>query len=401
MTDFAASACATACIDGHELALITDGPTRWARLLEIITAARHRLQLVFYIVEDDAAGHQLRSALIAAAARGCAVTLLIDGFGSSRLPDAFLEPLRAAGAQVDRFLPQKGRRYLLRNHQKILIADGKVAMIGGANIAEDYFAEAGKTAVWHDLALTIAGPQVASLARYVDALQLWMTSRRQRIRHLQALLAASSDADGPLCWLMGGPFERLSPFARRLRADLETAREVDMVQAYFAPDFTFLRRLARVAQRGQLRLVTAAQSDNATTIAAARHCYGRLLREGAAIFEYLPKRLHMKLIVADNIVYIGSANYDTRSIFLNVEVMLRIEDQDFADQARQLSAAQLSDCRKIDRQWLRHVSGPFRKLRWFLAYFLFTTVDYTITRRFNIGPDRRQWRLRQHGSNRD
>ena len=347
----------------------------------------------YYIFEADRVGEQVRNALIAAAKRGVAVTLLLDGFGCSRLPQAFLVPLTEAGAMVDRFLPKKGRRYLLRNHQKLAVADEARALIGGANISEEYFSADPAAQGWHDLSLLIEGPQAGALARYVDALHIWMRTRRQSIRHLQAVLAASSDHQGPLRWIMGGPFERLNPFARALRADLDGAQRVDMVQAYFAPDFTFLRRLARVARRGRLRVITAAQSDNVTTIAAARHCYGRLLREGAGIYEYRPARLHMKLIVSDNMVYIGSANYDTRSIFLNVELMLRVEDAGFAEKMRGLCADHLPHCQKIDRIWLKRVSGRFRKLRWALAYFLFTSVDYTITRRFNIGPDRRTWRL--------
>ncbi|MFM7029205.1 MAG: phospholipase D-like domain-containing protein [Chakrabartia sp.] len=379
-------------VDGHDLSLIVAGEARLKALLRLIDDAQTSVKLFYYIFSDDAAGTLVRQHLIAACKRGVAVTLLVDGFGSSHLPDLFLDPLRLAGARVERFLPHKGRRYLLRNHQKMALADGATALIGGANIAEDYFWPVGDTPPWHDLVLVIRGPQVARLNVYFDALLGWMGTKRQRIRHLQGLLAAASDTAGPLRWIMGGPFERLSPLARTLRADLDTARNVDMVQAYFAPDFTFLRRLARVGARGRLRLITAARSDNVTTIGAARHCYGRLLRNGANLYEYRPARLHMKLIVADDIVYIGSANYDTRSIFLNVEVMLRITDAGLADQLRGYCQSQLRHCQKIDRTWLARVSGPFRKLRWFLAYFLFTSIDYTITRRFNIGPDRRRWR---------
>ncbi|MBU6252319.1 MAG: phosphatidylserine/phosphatidylglycerophosphate/cardiolipin synthase family protein [Alphaproteobacteria bacterium] len=380
-------------IDGHRLTVMVDSDARLTALITLIATAQKSLRLVYYIFEADRVGEQVRNALIAAAKRGVAVTLLLDGFGCSRLPQAFLVPLTEAGAMVDRFLPKKGRRYLLRNHQKLAVADEARALIGGANISEEYFSADPAAQGWHDLSLLIEGPQAGALARYVDALHIWMRTRRQSIRHLQAVLAASSDHQGPLRWIMGGPFERLNPFARALRADLDGAQRVDMVQAYFAPDFTFLRRLARVARRGRLRVITAAQSDNVTTIAAARHCYGRLLREGAGIYEYRPARLHMKLIVSDNMVYIGSANYDTRSIFLNVELMLRVEDAGFAEKMRGLCADHLPHCQKIDRIWLKRVSGRFRKLRWALAYFLFTSVDYTITRRFNIGPDRRTWRL--------
>ena len=382
----------TAKVEDHDLSLIVDPEMRLLALLRLIDGARQRVKLFYYIFADDAAGILVRQHLILACERGVAVTLLVDGFGSSHLPELFLAPLRAAGARVERFLPHKGRRYLLRNHQKIALADGSIALIGGANIAEAYFWALGDRQPWHDLVLVVQGAQVARLESYFDALLGWMGTRRQGIRRLQGILAAASDPAGPLRWIMGGPFQRLNPLARTLRADLDAARQVDMVQAYFAPDFTFLRRLARIARRGRLRLITAARSDNLTTIGAARHCYGRLLRNGASLFEYGPAPLHMKLIVADSIVYIGSANYDTRSIFLNVEVMLRIDDPDFAEQVRRFCQSQLRHCQKIDRTWLKRVSGPFRKLRWFLAYFLFTSIDYTITRRFNIGPDKRRWR---------
>ena len=401
MTHSLPFAAPTAQIDGHQISVLVDGDARLEALLRLIANAQQSLRLFYYIFEADSVGRQVRDALVAAATRGVAVTVLVDGFGSSALPTDFFAPLHAAGASVDQFLPKKGRRYLLRNHQKLLVADEAKALIGGANISNEYFQANGSQPGWHDLSLLLEGPHAASLARYVDALHGWMRSRRQGIRHLQAVLAASTDHNGPLRWIMGGPFERLNPLARALRADLDAAARVDMIQAYFAPDFTFLRRLARVARRGRLRLITAAQSDNATTIAAARHCYGRLLRGGAGIYEYRPARLHMKLIVADDIVYIGSANYDTRSIFLNVEVMLRIEDASFADAMRSFCADHLPLCHKIDRFWLQRVSGPFRKLRWALAYFLFTSVDYTITRRFNIGPDRRRWRLRTPKNNID
>lgn len=379
----------SAVINGHQIDIHVSGTARLAALLGAIESAQTSLRLIFYIYADDDVGRHVRDALLRARARGVSVSLVIDGFGSSGLADLFLRPLRDAGAQVARFLPHKGRRYLLRNHQKILIADGEAALIGGANIAADYYQPGPAGDPWHDLMARLTGPMVTPLAAYFDALFQWVCSDKQSIRQLQLLLAAASGSDGPISWRLGGPFERLNPFARGLRADLDRAMQVDMVQAYFAPEFTFLRRLARIARRGRLRLITAARSDNMTTVAAARHCYGRLLRGGAQIYEYRPARLHMKLIIADNIVYIGSANYDTRSIFLNVEAMLRIDNAAFADQMRAFVQGQLAQCQRIDQHWLKQVSGRFRRLRWFLAYFLFTTIDYTITRRFNIGPNRR------------
>lgn len=383
----------TALVDDHRLTVIVDGEARLARLLSLIGAARHSLRLCYYIFADDAVGRAVRESLIDACNRGVTVTVLIDGFGSATLADAFLDPLRAAGGIIARFLPRMGRHYLLRNHQKMLIADEARVLLGGANIAEDYYRQARDGGRWHDLSLLVEGPKAADLAVYFDALHAWMRSRKQGIRRLQGLLAAGSDHAGALRWKLGGPFERLSPYARSLRTDLDAATRVDMIQAYFAPEFSYLRRLGRVARRGEARVMTAALSDNATTIGAARHCYGLLLRRGAKVFEYQKSKLHMKLIVADNMVYIGSANFDTRSTFINLEVVLRIEDAAFASRMRDFCTREMAESHAITPAWLKQVSGPFRRLRWFLAWFLFSTIDYTITRRFNIGPDPRQWRL--------
>ncbi len=382
----------TMTVDGHRLSVIVDPQARLSRLMALIAGAKDSLRLCYYIFGDDPVGRAVRESLIDACNRGVAVTLLIDGFGSSTLPESFLDPLRSAGARIDRFLPRMGRRYLLRNHQKILIADDARALVGGANIAEDYF-ETTDSPPWHDLSLLVEGPKAKALTAHVVALQGWMQSRKQGIRRLQGLIAAGSDHVGALQWKLGGPFERLSPYARALRADLDATTTVDMIQAYFAPEFTFLRRLGRVARRGNAHVMTAALSDNMTTIGAARHCYGLLLRRGAKIYEYGAAKLHMKLIVADDIVYIGSANYDTRSIFINLEIMLRVEDAAFAAQLRDFCRAEMAAAQEITPAWLKRVSGPFRRLRWFLAWFLFSTIDYTIARRFNIGPDRRRWRL--------
>src|SRR3546814_5999468 len=89
-------------------------------------------------------------------------------------------------------------------------------------------------------------------------------------------------------------------------------RLCDMIQAYFSPSRGMLRRIGKVGMRGQVRIVTASLSDNSTTIAAARSLYSGLFRHRVRIFEYLPCKLHMKLIVIDDIVYIGSDRKSTR-----------------------------------------------------------------------------------------
>ena len=107
-----------------------------------------------------------------------------------------------------------------------------------------------------------------------------------------------------------------------------------MIFAYFAPPGAMLRRIGRLGRRGRARIITAAKSDNNATIAAARHSYSRLLRRHVEMYEYQPAKLHTKLAIVDDIVHIGSSNFDYRSLYINMEIMLRIKDAAFADAMR-------------------------------------------------------------------
>jgi cardiolipin synthase len=370
-------------IDGSRLTPIVDGPARLAALIALIVAAERELRLIYYIFTADAAGAQVRDALVGAAERGVAVSLLVDGFGSEHAPEAFFAPILAAGGSVCRFVPRFGRRYLLRNHQKLALADDKLALIGGFNIDAGYFAE-GEADGWRDFALRIEGPAATALVGYFEALLGWARDSSATVRALARLLRAHSDGAGGLRWLFGGPTRRLNPWTRALHLDLRVARRAEVIAAYFAPNPGTLRRLGRLARRGTVRIMTSARSDNSMTIAAARHCYARLLRRGARIWEYQPMRLHTKIFVIDDTAYVGSANLDVRSLYLNLEIMLRVEHPGFAAWLRGHFERETDDCREASLAGIRERAGWWLRLRWRIAYFIVAAVDYTVTRRVNF-----------------
>jgi cardiolipin synthase len=312
---------------------------------------------------------------------------LVDGFGTPEQPREMFDAMIDAGIDFARFEARYGRRYLLRNHQKMLIADARVAIIGGSNIEEAYFADDPAGESWHDLYVCVDGAAAARLAAYHEALAQWMVRPNARIRDLAAILAQHSDHDGALRWLFGGPTRRLSMLCLALREAIAGARQVDMVQAYFSPSWGFLHKLGKVARRGRFRLICAARSDNNTTIAAARHCYRRLLRNAAEIYEYRRSRLHMKLIVIDDVSYVGSANFDMRSLYLNSEIMLRIDDAALAALLRQTIDAHCEHSKPITRESHRAASSWPRRLRWLLGYWIVTAIDYRLTRRLNWKAD--------------
>ena len=211
----------------------------------------------------------MRDALLAAAERGVKVSLLVDGFGASGAPAGFFQPLVDARGALLPLRAALGAALSARNHQKLALADGSKAIVGGFNISDDYFGtiEAG---AWRDLGLQVEGPGVEFLVRYFEALFSWAETPDASIRRLRRMLSQYSVRDGALHWLFGGPTRRLSPWARSVKNDLMKATRVDIISAYFAPSLSMMRRLFGVAGRGRVRIVTAVEARPSTGRSARR-----------------------------------------------------------------------------------------------------------------------------------
>ena len=377
-----------ATVDGTSLELIETGAGRLAAILELIRGAKTSVRLLFYIFVGDSSGVAVRDALVDAARRGVRVHLLLDGYGCAKIDPSFFTGLSDSGGEFCLFHPTYGRRYLLRNHQKLAIADERRALIGGANIEDCYLSDEGPRH-WRDLWLSIDGPIVASAAEYFDAIFRWSSRKEAKLKSLRRMVGRHSDRRGALQWHFSAPLSMRTPWPASFARDLNEASRVEMIAAYFSPPRSMLRRLAQVAARGgQVRVITAAKSDNNATIGAARHSYSRMLRRGVEMFEYQPARLHTKLAIIDDAVYVGSANFDFRSLFINLEITLRIEDATFARAMRGYFERELADSERITAQLHRKRANAWRRFKWMISHWLVTSMDYTVTRRLNLNLER-------------
>lgn len=386
MADHAASASRTprirAEIAGNRLELIDSGVERFTMLLELIMGAETSIKMLMYMFNPDKDGDAVRKALTDAARRGVQVKLLIDGFGSAATPDFFTE-LGEAGGDHCVFNPSWGRRYLLRNHQKLIVVDDKTVLIGGANIDATYLEDRGSKR-WRDLWLRIDGPEAALPSRYFDGLFRWSKRSKSKLRSLRRMLAEYNEWRGPLQWKFSGPLSMRNSWWRSIGRDMKNARRLDMIFAYFAPPGAMLRRIGRVGRRGRARVINAAKSDNSATIAAARHSYSRLIRRHVEIYEYQPAKLHTKLAIVDDVVHIGSSNFDYRSFYINLEVMLRIHDSGFAQAMRGYFERELKDCKWITHEVHARRASLWRRIKWAISHFLVNIADYGVTRRLNF-----------------
>jgi cardiolipin synthase len=369
-------------IAGNRLELIESGVERFNLLLELIAGAETCIKMLMYMFNPDKDGDAVRDALTEAAQRGVEVKLLIDGFGSAASPNFFTE-LAAAGGEHCIFNPSWGRRYLLRNHQKLIVIDDRTVLIGGANIDATYLEDRGAKH-WRDLWLRVDGPEAGLPSRYFDSLFRWSKRPKSTMRSLRRMVGEYSEWRGPLQWKFSGPLSLRNSWWRSIGRDMKKAKRLDMIFAYFAPPGAMLRRIGRVGRRGCARIVNAARSDNNVTIAAARHSYSRLIRRHVDVYEYQPAKLHTKLAVVDDVVHIGSSNFDYRSFYINLEVMLRIKDAGFAAQMRAYFERELQDCKWITHEVHARRATLWRRVKWAVSHFLVNVTDYTVTRRLNF-----------------
>ncbi|WP_073974663.1 phospholipase D-like domain-containing protein [Erythrobacter donghaensis] len=366
---------------GHDFTFYPHGQDRLKALVALIESARESLRVFYYLFDSDVSGTMVRDALVAAARRGVKVDLIVDDFGNDA-GAAFFDPLVEAGGSFAIFSPNWGTRYLVRNHQKMTIADGARVMTGGANVSDHYFAIPAENG-WCDLSVVIEGPVVEQFTRWFGLLQSWVANaaegRTRQLRRLRDIVKDWDGGDGPVRLLVGGPLVRKGHWAWVLRKDLVGAIRLDTVSAYFSPPRSFRRLIARVGQRGQARMIMAGKSDIAAAIDMARLLYGKLLRARVRIFEFGICKLHMKLLVVDDIAYVGSANLDKRSFRINVELMVRIEDAGLAAELRKLIDHLEASSEPITPGWYARNSTFWNRLRWRIAYWL-SLADYRISK---------------------
>lgn len=357
-------------------------------MLAAIEGARLEVCLETYTFAVGSPGERIREALIRARQRGVRVRVLVDALGSFALPGNFFEPLQAAGGEVRQFNPISLNRLSIRNHRKLLVCDQQIAFVGGFNIAHEYEGDGIKCG-WCDVGLKIAGALAAQLAASFDEM-----FARAEFRHKRFMRLRRFDAKKSVTWpteqiLFSGPGRGRSPLKHALREDLRRARNVKIISAYFLPTWRLRREITEVTRRGgRVQLILAAKSDVLLSQMAGRSLYRRFLKSGVEIYEYQPQILHAKLMIVDDAVYIGSSNLDQRSLQINYELMIRFENHEIAEQAREVFAANLKHSERIELEQWRKSRSFWQKLEQRFAYWLLVRIDpYFARRQWRALPD--------------
>jgi cardiolipin synthase len=320
---------------GYErLRIHADGAEALQALHALIDGATRTIDLCTFVFAGDALGRDIGERLIARARAGVKVRVLLDGFGVWLGGHYNLKALRRAGVEVVKFVPalkSAVRGLNLRNHRKLVIADGERCWTGGRNLAAEYFEGRAGHAAWHDLSFDFTGPLVRQAMRLYD-LDWSYAAHRPADRLPRDAAPAETVPDGmALAQLIPSGPDQLDDTVHALLVSCAfMARgRILAVTPYFVPDATLVMALTLAARRGiAVDLVLPARSNHRLADVARNRPLRDLTAAGARVW-LTTHMVHAKAIVIDdNFALVGSANLDARSLFLNYELMTAFYEAD-------------------------------------------------------------------------
>ena len=340
---------------GNQLRVLQDGNETLPAMFDAIRTARRYVHLEYYVMEDvHVHGESLSELLIAKCKSGVQVAIIFDAVGSSNTPSDFFAGLHRHGVHLLPFNPvnplKLHSRYSLncRDHRKILIVDGMIAMVGGINMSRAYESDPVQRR-WRDTDLQVKGPAVAHLQRLF--LEHWCshggTALEERGfypplselgRERVAIIASRPKSGGPR-------------FYDVLRAVLRAAqRRVWITAGYFLPTPDLMNELAQAASRQvDVKLLLPSHNDSVAALAVQRSTYARLLDAGVKILERNSVILHSKSAVIDESwSCVGTSNIDARSVRFNDEVDAVVVGIKTTERLAQLFLDDVSKARPIE-----------------------------------------------------
>ena len=362
----------------------SDGEAALAQLQRVIGSARHTLDLCTYVLGDDEVGAAVAAALADRARAGVRVRLLIDSIGSLKSAHSHDAMLKNAGVRTRLFMPALGPpgrgRVNLRNHRKLLIADGEVVWSGGRNLANEYFIGRVGEPPWLDLSFAAEGALAAQAQALFDgdwriargARQAPRLGYAERFARQQALEQPSDAADYAAApstdatftslaqWVPSGPdFHEDVLHALLVSAAFHAEQRLLLATPYYVPDEAVQEALVLAAKRGlQITLLLPRRSNHRLADWARGRAVRELVEAGVDV-RLLPAMLHAKAVVVDDVLALcGSANLDSRSLFINYEAMAafygRAEIDWLADWIN-AHAAQAEPASAKPPSWLRDI----------------------------------------------
>lgn len=352
-------------LSGNGMSLLQE-PGQILRALQgDIRGARSSCYLEFYIWYAGGRADDIANELMAAAQRGVDCRLLLDSVGSAEFfRSHWPRRLRDAGVKVVEVLPVGAFRVFferqdLRMHRKLVVIDDDVAYTGSMNLVDpSCFKQDAGVGQWVDIMLRIRGPIVPIFW----SLFVWdweMETGERLLEQLEYHPISCLDNQLKLQLLPSGPFMGGDAIQQSLLTAIYQARHrLVLITPYFVPDDPLVAALCSAADRGvAVQLILPANNDSRMVNYASNAFYEELLRAGVEIHLYGAGLLHTKCVLVDHqFALVGTVNLDKRSLWLNFEMTLLIDDSNAMDELLQLADGYLAEAQQVS--WLQWRKRP-------------------------------------------
>jgi cardiolipin synthase len=327
-----------AVLPGNKIIALHNGEQIFPAMLKAIRGATNTITFETYIYWSGGIGKEFSDALVERARAGVKVHVLLDWAGSGKIDSQYLDALKEAGAEVERYHPI--RWYTLtrinnRTHRKLLVVDGTTGFTGGVGIADQWAGNAESKESWRDSHFQLTGPAVAQMqAAFTDN---WIKTRAKVLFGNEYFPEIQPTDKGSLAQVFKSSKGEGSESVRLmyLLSIASAQKTIRLEAAYFVPDDLAIDTLVAARRRGVTVeiIVPGPHTDTKLVQSASRSRWGELLDAGVQIYEYQPTMYHCKVMIVDDLwVSVGSTNFDDRSFRLNDEANLNIYDATFAQE---------------------------------------------------------------------
>lgn len=326
-------------------------------IIRDIENAQENIRIEFYIWENGGLIDLVNAALIQAANRGIKIQILIDSAGSPKFFRSHWHRLmKESGIHILQALEVNAfrmffRRLDLRLHRKIITIDDEIAYTGSMNMVDPlYFKQDAGYGQWIDVMVRVTGPTVNVLA----AIHAWDWEVETGERHLPSIPVCNIETNGalhPIQVVPSGPGMPENLIQQVLTIAISQAKEsVRITTPYFVPSDNLLQVIKTTAYRGvTVELILPKKNDSFLVNWASKSFFAELLEAGVKIYQFDGGLLHTKSVVIDQQnCLIGSVNLDMRSLWLNFELTLAVDDDEFTKALYWVQETYIEQSRSID-----------------------------------------------------
>jgi|GEM_PF-326971 len=359
----------------NHLKLMHDGIELIDEMIKEISEAQHHIHIEFFIIRDDEIGKKFSQTLINKAKEGMSVRLIYDGLGSRELNKEILKSLKDGGVQVaiyDNVIQSilKGKLNH-RNHRKIIVLDGEIAYIGGFNIGNEYLGRDENIGPWQDLQIKAKG----ELVQWIQKIFLgdWFYVTEERIVEEGYFPEGGAVEGTPAQMITSGFDTHWNEISQLYFALITGAQErVYIATPYLILNDSMVNALQTTAMRGvDVRIVIPETPDLFIVGWANSAFYTDLLKAGVKLYLFKDGFLHSKAFSVDGeITSVGSANFNTRSLYLDYEVNSVIYDREVTKDMDAIFDLYISKSQQLTLENYKRNSATHNKLKHIIAKLL-------------------------------